>query len=249
MSDGSSDSKRDKKVGIGLCITAVAVTVIFVLITRFVLMDYNIFWSWYFLAAAIVLTIMMIVFTFVLKGVIGMSLNGIFLAIVILSLFLNYYFSTTRVLVFTTYEDALGYFDTNEGNASKKMFDQNPRYVFVFLGNPEGKLDDGDNPSWKAEKLVKEFNSLVSRFKKKKELGNQSLVTIKNSNLKVENKKDADEVIKAFNNMRFSSIFQEGSCNFESPAFALAFYEKAKEQAYTADDFKKKFASQENKQK
>merc|ERR1711915_537781 len=165
MAESSGSNNNDKKMGISGGFLALILTVAFVGIMHYALTEYNLYHQWYWLGGALGATCGIFVVSFLMKGAMAKSINGILFGAVCVCLFLSYWFSTYRITVMADRDDALQAIDSDPGTALKTMFEKSPRAVVVFLGerNPQAKdlPKSGADSKLDVDAWVKDFEKMM----------------------------------------------------------------------------------------
>merc|ERR1711915_234829 len=245
MAESSGSNNNDKKMGISGGFLALILTVAFVGIMHYALTEYNLYHQWYWLGGALGATCGIFVVSFLMKGAMAKSINGILFGAVCVCLMLSYWFSTYRISVMADRTSALKAIDADPGTALKKLFETTPRAVIVFLGkrNPNAsKLPkSGKDAQLNVDEIVKDFAKLLEDHKKAGKDKDNSDATVKNGNITISSQEDADAMTKALNKMRFTDLFSQGTFQFEKPLSDVL----DEKYGMSLDDFKKKYAKAE----
>merc|ERR1711915_492046 len=128
MAESSGSNNNDKKMGISGGFLALILTVAFVGIMHYALTEYNLYHQWYWLGGALGATCGIFVVSFLMKGAMSKSINGILFGAVCVCLMLSYWFSTYRISVMADRTSALKAIDADPGtalkNCSKRLHEQ-----------------------------------------------------------------------------------------------------------------------------
>lgn len=249
------DSKNDKFLGMASGGLALGIVLIFLGVARFLLTDFTVFWDWWWISGAILFAVIIFATSLFLKGKVSYGVNACLFILSLVLLFLSWWYSSTRVLVFGSGDDAEKYADSNIEKGKNDKFAMDPVFahhntVFVFLGKRGGQTyDKDDTPSWKKEDLEKNWTDVATKeiesAKKGDDSKNKFTFTLKNDNFQVAGKKSAKQFRDGVNAIRFTSSLKYGVIKMKTPV-GDAFQEA---DGIKYEDFEKKYLEPLKKKK
>lgn len=241
----AEDSQLGKTLGMSSGGVALLIIGVFYGVTRFFMTDLEVLWNWWWIAGAVACALVIFATASFLKGKISGIVNGLLFISSMVLLFMSYWYSSNRVIVFADK-------DTLPADAAKKLFEKYSTTVFFFVGKRTGKnlTDSPDKkPTFQSSGLKDAVDKVLKTVKedseKSKSKGMPEIEVGLGASYPIDSKQNAEELKKAFSNVRFTSYFKLGKV-YSVPDIADGFSEG---DGIKEDDFKKNYLDKANKTK
>lgn len=241
MSDEQENNKKSRGAGIIGLSCAVVVYLGFMIVASLIMTDIYIFWNWYLLIIGAVCIIGMAIVTFLLKGTIGMIVNAALFVAVLVIVFLEYWLSTTRVLVLGSVAEAGSDLGSGDAAVAAELFKISPRTVFVFAGKSTNAQPPENKTAPKMDKKVIK-DAIEATLAKEKDFKNKTFSLKLDSKGAYANSADSAAVVSAVNGTKFSKRGQQYMVSFADELKYSDAFLKEKGPGMKVEDFKAKYA-------